>query len=51
MDLSKYKNRDWVEVEARMAVENHPAYKGKGPVMHVMSIKACEKPANEVVSF
>ena len=51
MDLSKYKNRDWVEVEARMAVENHPAYKGKGPVMHVMSIKPCEKPANEVVSF
>ena len=51
MDLNKYKNRDWVEVEARMAIENHPAYKGKGPVMHIMSIKPCEKPVNEVVSF
>ena len=51
MDLSKYKNRDWVEVEARMALENHPAYKGKGPVMHIVSIKPCEKPANEVVTF
>ena len=51
MDLSKYKNRDWVEVEARMALENPPAYKGKGPVMHIVSIKPCEKPANEVVTF
>ena len=51
MDLNKYKNRDWVEVEARMALENHPAYGGKGPVMHIMSIKPCEKPVNEVVSF
>ena len=51
MDLSKYKNRDWVEVEARMALENHSAYKGKGPVMHIISIKPCEKPANEVVTF
>ena len=30
MDLGKFKNRDWVEVEARMAMENHPAYQGKG---------------------
>ena len=44
-------NRDWVEVEARMALENHSAYKGKGPVMHIISIKPCEKPANEVVTF
>ena len=51
VDLNKYKNRDWVEVEARMALENHSAYKGKGPVMHIISIKPCEKPANEVVSF
>ena len=51
MDLKKYKNRDWVEVNARMAVENHPAYQGKGPVMHIMQIKPCDKPAQEVVSF
>ena len=51
MDLNQYQNRDWVEVTARMAIEHHPAYKGKGPVMHVISIGPCEKPAQDVVSF
>ena len=50
-DLNQYQNRDWIEVTARMAVEKHEAYKGKGPVMHVMSIGPCEKPAQEVVTF
>ena len=51
MNLNQYQNRDWIEVTARMAVEKHEAYKGKGPVMHVMSIGPCEKPAQEVVTF
>lgn len=51
MNLKQYDNRDWVEVTARMAVENHDAYQGKGPVMHVLSIGPCEKPAQEVVNF
>ena len=46
-----YQNRDWVEVTGRMAVEKHAAYKGKGPVMHVISIGPCEKPQQEVVTF
>ncbi|MCI2057607.1 MAG: hypothetical protein LKJ80_00155 [Oscillibacter sp.] len=50
-ELSKYKNRDWIEVTARMGVEEHPAYKGKGPVMNVTSVSPCEKPAEEVVTF
>ena len=50
-DLNQYQNRDWIEVTARMAVENHEAYQGKGPVMHVMSIGPCEKPSQEVVTF
>ena len=50
-DRNQYQNRDWIEVTARMAVEKHEAYKGKGPVMHVMSIGPCEKPAQEVVTF
>ncbi|MCQ2448137.1 MAG: hypothetical protein MJ073_04410 [Oscillibacter sp.] len=49
--LKDYQNRDWVEVTARMAVEKHLAYKGKGPVMHILSIKPCEKPAQDVVNF
>jgi len=49
--LKQYENRDWIEVTARMAVEKHDAYQGKGPVMHVISIAPCEKPAQEVVTF
>jgi uncharacterized membrane protein YcgQ (UPF0703/DUF1980 family) len=51
VNLNQYNNRDWIEVTARMAVENHAAYQGKGPVMHIMSIGPCEKPAQEVVTF
>ena len=49
--LKNYQNRDWIEVTARMAVEKHEAYKGKGPVMHVISLGPGEKPAQEVVTF
>ena len=51
MNLNQYQNRDWIEVTARMSVEKHKAYKGKGPVMNVLSIAPCEKPAQEVVTF
>ena len=50
-DLKQYNNRDWIEVTARMAVERHSAYNGNGPVMHVISIAPCEKPAQDVVTF
>ena len=49
--LDQYNNRDWLEVTARMAVEDHTAYQGKGPVMEVLSAAPCEKPAEEVVTF
>ena len=49
--LDQYENRDWIEVTARMTVEKHKAYKGKGPVMNILSIAPCEKPAQEVVTF
>ena len=38
-------------VTARMGVEKHPAYKGEGPVMQIVSVGPCAKPAQEVVSF
>ena len=38
-------------ITGRMAVEKHAAYKGKGPVMQVISIGPCEKPQQEVVTF
>ena len=51
MHLKDYKNHDWIEVTARMAVEPHAAYKGKGPVMHIISIGPTSKPDPEVVTF
>jgi len=49
--LDQYDNREWVEVTAKMGVENHKAYQGRGPVMNVLSIAPSKKPANEVVTF
>lgn len=49
--LDQYKNHDWMEVTAKMGVEKHKAYKGLGPVMNVVSVGPCEKPAQEIVSF
>ena len=49
--LDQYKNHDWMEVTAKMGVEKHKAYKGLGPVMNVVSVGPCDKPAQEVVSF
>ena len=49
--LEQYKDRDWVEVKAKMAVGTHQAYKGEGPIMQILSIAPCQKPAEEVVTF
>ena len=49
--LDQYKNHDWIEITGRVAVEEHPAYQGKGPVLNVVAIGPCEKPAQEVVTF
>lgn len=49
--LDAYENRDWIEVTVRMSAENHPAYQGEGPVMNVLSVSPCTKPAQEVVTF
>ena len=49
--LDSYENREWIEVTAKMGIVKHKAYKGDGPVMEVISISPCEKPAQEVVTF
>ena len=49
--LDRFKNHDWIEVTARMDIEEHKAYEGTGPVMNILSIVPCEQPATEVVSF
>ncbi len=49
--LEQYEDRAWLEITARMAVEEHPAYRGEGPVMEVLSAAPCAKAKQEVVSF
>lgn len=50
-NLAQYQNRDWIEVSAKVVLDSHPAYQGEGPVLEVISVSPCEKPAQEVVSF
>ena len=49
--LKDYENRAWVEVTAKMSLEDHPAYQGDGPVMDILTAKPCEKAQQEVVTF
>ncbi len=49
--LDRFKNHDWMEITAKMDVEEHPAYKGRGPVMRVVSVASGKKPQQEIVSF
>ncbi len=49
--LDRFKNHDWMEITAKMDVEEHPAYKGPGPVMHIVSVVDGKKPRQEIVSF
>lgn len=49
--LAQYNNRDWIEVTAKMSLENHEAYQGEGPVMNILTAVPCEKAKQEVVTF
>lgn len=49
--LEPYKDRQWIDATVRMEVAEHPAYKGKGPVMNVLEAKPSQGADPEVVSF
>ena len=50
-DVSKIPERAWVEVIAEAHVEHWDPYEGDGPVLHVKSIRPCQRPAEEVVQL
>lgn len=51
-DLSPWKNRQWVEITARVHVEPSHAYQGEaGPVLHVSEIRKAEPPKEEMIQF
>lgn len=47
----KLNTRDWITVTAKIKVQSHKLYGGKGPVLHVTEIKPAEKPSPEVATF
>ena len=49
--LSLYQNHDWVELTARMSVEERVPYQGQGPVMNVLSIRPAEPAVPDIVNF
>ena len=50
-DVSRIPERAWVEVTAEAQVEYWEPYQGEGPVLHVRSVKACQRPEEEVVQM
>ena len=40
-----------MEVTAKVAVEHWGPYEGDGLVLHVTSVRACQKPKEEVVQM
>lgn len=49
--LSQYRNHDWIDVTARMSVEEREPYHGEGPVMNVISVSPAEPADPDIVSF
>jgi len=49
--LEPYKDRQWIDATVRMDIAQHPAYKGKGPVMNVLEARPSQGANPEVVSF
>ena len=49
--LEPYKDRQWIDVIVEMDIQEHKAYKGKGPVMRVLEAKPSRGAEPEVVSF
>lgn len=49
--LAPYQDRQWIDATVRMEVGEHPAYKGKGPVMRVLEASPGQAADPEVVSF
>ncbi len=43
--------RDWVEVPAKIVIEQNKVYRGKGPVLRATKIEKCEKPQEELATF
>ena len=48
---SSLKQGEWVQIEAKIAIEFSPVYGKRGPVLKVTSITPAEEPEQRVVTF
>ena len=48
---SGLKTRDWITVTATLEFEYNKGYRGKGPVLHVVSAEPAQAPEEQVVTF
>ncbi len=44
-------SRDWAVVTAEIAFEHNKAYRGKGPVLHILSFSGAQPPEQQVATF
>lgn len=49
--IGTLKEKQWIKVRAKAALEYFKDYKGEGPVLHAVEITTCKAPKNEVLSF
>jgi len=49
--LAPYRDRQWMDATVLMEVGEHPAYRGRGPVMNVLKASPSPRAEPEVVSF
>lgn len=49
--IESHKDRDWIYVEAKLAVEFRREYKGKGPVLYINELKDAQPAEEEIVYF
>lgn len=45
------KKRDWVIVTVKIEIKYHKIYKGKGPILHVLSLERTSQPEEPVATF
>ncbi len=46
-----FKTNDWATITARITIEKHQMYKGKGPILNILSIGSAECPDEQVATF
>ena len=50
-NLTAYNNHDWVNITAKVSLEEREAYQGAGPILNVLSISPAEAAVPDVVNF